>query len=573
MATLLAAPQAATEFDRAQRAVSSDVLDEVAARWGTLPPNDFDAWFARNVDRLVRLVAAGQAAATADADGYVGDVLDEQGIGTTQEARPNPGRLIGVTSDGRGIDGLLHQAVVDAQQRVARGESAYMAWQTAGRLVHTYVQTELADVGRAATGLGIVSRRNIGYRRMLVPPSCSRCVVLAGRFYRWSAGFKRHPNCNCRHIPCREDVADDVRTDPHRYFESLTAAEQDKTFGVAGAQAIRDGADISQVVNADRGVTVVGGRQQRTNVYGQQLLITSEGTTRRGIAGKIFRARGRNSRRTPRLMPEAIYEIAESHEDALNLLRKNGYLLDEFPTKRRAAQGPHRAEATPTESPAPAAPAAAAEPAAPKARKVSPFAGRSTADLSARLTAKAEAGEIDDEFDALAAEIDLRDQRAQVERDRRAAKRDAKARAQDDKYEQLIGKGVDDETAIEQAYGVAVPEQRRRNARSYLSGLGYDGKGLDEQIRAWHRDEAHQAWLNAEDATNGYMLSKHGERAGIDPRKLWSMPEDRARKYASEELRAWWDEYGRTTTAELKAQLLDPTELARIQSRGRDYLQ
>ncbi|WP_280442239.1 hypothetical protein [Nocardia brasiliensis] len=228
----------------------------------------------------------------------------------------------------------------------------------------------------------------------------------------------------------------------------------------------------------------------------------------------------------------------------------------------------------------PAAPPAAAgtasavvEAPAPRPRKGSPFAGQSTDELMTRFTAKIEAEEFDDEFDALEAEINRRDRRAQAERDRRAAAREAKAHAQDAEYERLMLDGVDDETAIEQAYGVPVPEQRRRNARSTLAGWGYDGKSLDEQVRAWHRDEAHRAWLSAEDATNGYMLSKAGEKAGVDPRQMWSMSEDRARKLASEELRGWWDEHGRTTVAELKAQMLDPVELARIQSRGRDYLQ
>ncbi|WP_406234943.1 hypothetical protein [Nocardia sp. NBC_01009] len=230
------------------------------------------------------------------------------------------------------------------------------------------------------------------------------------------------------------------------------------------------------------------------------------------------------------------------------------------------------------EAPTPAATDAAATAAevsssTKKARKAAPFAGQSTDDLMARFTAKIEAGEVDDEFDALEAELTRRDTRAQVERDRRAAARDAKAKAHDDEYERLMNDGVDDETAIEQAYGVSVPEQRRRNARSTLAGWGYDGKSVDQQVRAWHRDEAHRAWLDAEGSTNGYMLSKAGERAGVDPRDLWSMPEDRARKYASEELRGWWDENGRVTAAELKAQMLDPVELARIQSRGRDYLQ
>lgn len=204
-------------------------------------------------------------------------------------------------------------------------------------------------------------------------------------------------------------------------------------------------------------------------------------------------------------------------------------------------------------------------------RAASPFAGQSADELMARFEAKIAADEIDDEFDALDREINRRHDRATAAREKRAADREAKARAQDDEYERLLGDGVDDETAIERAYGVAVPEQRRRNARAHLAGLGYQGRNLDEQVRAWHRDEAYRAYIDADEATNGYLLRSSSE-GKIDPAKLWFASEATARKHASEELLAWWDQNGRVTARELEAQLLDPGELARIQSSQRDYL-
>ena len=44
--------------------------------------------------------------------------------------------------------------------------------------------------GRSAMGAFTASRNEeIGHIRTLIPPSCSRCAILAGRFYRWSDGF------------------------------------------------------------------------------------------------------------------------------------------------------------------------------------------------------------------------------------------------------------------------------------------------------------------------------------------------------------------------------------------------
>ena len=87
------------------------------------------------------------------------------------------------------------------------------------------VTTQLQDVARQASSIALGSRPAVdGYVRMLNPPSCSRCAVLAGKFYRRNRGFARHPKCDCRHVPATEVSAGDLRTDPNRYFESLDAA-------------------------------------------------------------------------------------------------------------------------------------------------------------------------------------------------------------------------------------------------------------------------------------------------------------------------------------------------------------
>jgi hypothetical protein len=109
--------------------------------------------------------------------------------------------------------------------------------------------------------------------------------------------------CDCIHVPAAEDSADDIRTDPRGYFDSLNRAEQDKAFTVAGAEAIRAGADIGQVVNARRGM-------QTATIGGRDVLVTTEAAGRR-----------------PRLMPEAIISASGGdREQALRLLRLHGYI-------------------------------------------------------------------------------------------------------------------------------------------------------------------------------------------------------------------------------------------------------
>lgn len=329
-------PPTSRSYYDSQRDIILEFLDLIADLWGSRPPNDFDAWFARNVDALVATAIAGQQQAVAGSDAYVAATLEETGVSVAPEVQARPAALVGVASDGRPLDSLFYGPVITAKAAVAEGASPAAAWRSGLQPMALRMKTLLADTARTATGLSIAARPRVGYVRMLVGRSCSRCALLAGRYYPYSAGFLRHPQCNCRHIPAREDTAGDLRTDPRKFFGSLAEGEQDKVFTQAGAQAIRDGADIGQVVNARRGahgLDVAGssllhrGLAPR-NVYGRQLSTTSEGMTRRGLAGKTVVARGRNARTTPRLMPEAIYELAHSRDDTLRLLRMNGYILD-----------------------------------------------------------------------------------------------------------------------------------------------------------------------------------------------------------------------------------------------------
>lgn len=69
-------------------------------------------------------------------------------------------------------------------------------------------------------------------------------------------------------------------------------------------------------------------------------------------------------------------------------------------------------------------------------------------------------------------------------------------------------------------------------------------------LREEHHLAVHAAYLDAERETRGHMLSREGRAAGVDPRTLWTGPEARARKYASEELRAYFDQHGRLTAGE-----------------------
>lgn len=367
-------PRAATEYDRKQERLQVLLERSLRRSWRKMRGRNWEtAWRSQVGPEVNRLILEAQATSVGQATAYVTDVLAELNIGRPPAAEINQDAFLGVAGDGRPVDTLTYGAVVQSAQAMPATASpgASLAALASGEdwLVMAAL-TALSDTARAVESTGRAQHRVEGYVRMISPGACSRCVILAGRWYRTNQGFERHPNCHCRHIPASENVAGDMLTDPAAYFDSLpTAAElnerypdltremrrqagiysQEDTFTRAGAEAIRLGADPGQVVNARRGMSTAQinpltgksvGRLQRRTVYGQDAYITTEGTTRRGRGYQSLNERFKNAdadvktagqryRRTSnvRLMPESILEVAKGPDDALRLLKLHGYLI------------------------------------------------------------------------------------------------------------------------------------------------------------------------------------------------------------------------------------------------------
>lgn len=331
--------------------------------WGEQPPPiDLDDWFDANVDDMVGVIAVGQRLAVAEAEPSTVAALAAEGVTLPMSATPNPEPLVGVAGDGRPLDSLLYGAVEHAREGAEKRQSALgdsamrLAWRESGLpALLVRGQTAIADASRQAVGLSIIARPGCRYRRIISGSACSRCAVLAGRIYKKPA-FERHPGCNCGMV-ATSDRTTRVESDPQAFFDSLSAREQERRFTRAGARAIREGADISQVVNARRGASglaFASGRLtreelaaiRRGRLRGRLIApyTTNEGITRRGVAGRAMRDARRAGRPVPvRLMPEAIYQAAGDDVGlAARLLRDHGYLRPQPPLATRAATGPGR---------------------------------------------------------------------------------------------------------------------------------------------------------------------------------------------------------------------------------------
>lgn len=233
--------------------------------------------------------------------------------------RSNPRQFAGVTSLGF----ELQEPIIATIDRVVPAPAEALPapwWDEAGRFVDEAMQlleSEIQDAGRSAAQAEMIGQGWQNYVRVLVPPSCKRCVVLAGRIYRDLDGFERHPKCDCQNVPAEgwEQAHDaGLVSSPGEAFakghiRDLTAGER---------RAIEDGADPVGVINSSSGIYVAG-------IHGRRVKATTYGTTKRAAWRRA------NPSKPVRLRPEAIYRLVDreyggSQAEARRLLKVYGYL-------------------------------------------------------------------------------------------------------------------------------------------------------------------------------------------------------------------------------------------------------
>jgi hypothetical protein len=309
---------------RLWRQVDFDALD---ASWATVAP------------AIALQANAAQLAAAKTSDRYTSALSREYGF-DQDSARIVPEAFVGVDGSGRPLESLLHGAVTTTKEAVGAGLSRVQALEAGAAFLATMTKTGLADLGRAADMVSATGKGYTHYVRVVNPGACSRCAILAG-IDSFQNAFKRHPACKCTSAPVVMDGAitpPGLFSSPDDYFESLSAPEQDRVFTKGGAEAIRSGAKVQDVVSARRGASGIttsrgigrgtvpnsGRRIQRTRIGtkadGSPVMgyTTTEGTYR----GNFKRTNGGRTR----LMPETIVSLTGDLPTRQLLLRDAGYL-------------------------------------------------------------------------------------------------------------------------------------------------------------------------------------------------------------------------------------------------------
>lgn len=301
-------------------------LSATAGRlWRQLSPSALQESFRDGfVPEMLAQTTEVQAAAADIGAGFVRRSVVASGL----EPGPlvNADAFAGVASSGADLAGELYGPLVGTYVDLAAGVEAPVALSRGLDSMDRVLATLTHDAARQGSSVATVGTVEVTYYiRGVEPGACSRCILLSGKHYKVNAGFKRHPSCRCFHLPgvaiyendaLNEDASTtpDYRKSPKQIFEGMSRKGQDRAFGQANAQAIRDGADMGRVVNATG--SKAGMSTTVTGPDGRRLKTTLVGTGRR-----------RKDGRTPiRLVPEAIYlQAGDDRAEAIRLLRVHGY--------------------------------------------------------------------------------------------------------------------------------------------------------------------------------------------------------------------------------------------------------
>ncbi|MEV4312995.1 hypothetical protein [Actinocrispum sp. NPDC049592] len=323
--TAPASAGAEIEFYQAYQQATRQAVEQVQTAWAGLDEGDpVGSWTEQVRPQTVAAVEQAQAETASLAPVYVAAVLLAAGLVAAPVAALVAAAFAGYAANGLPLAALFDLAFGAYRRALALGVPESEASAIGLSRLLTYTATEISDTARlAVTAASVADPRIAGYERIVHLPACGRCILLAGRLYRFSTGFARHPRCDCGMRPVTRTQWESHRdNNPRALFAGMTHAEQDKAFGKGDAAAIRAGADIARVVNARRpgALYVAGGHEY-----------TRDSVTVRGAGremGELARQRGDRYRSTRTARPTAaqLVNSARDEIELADLLRRFGYL-------------------------------------------------------------------------------------------------------------------------------------------------------------------------------------------------------------------------------------------------------
>lgn len=310
------AAAAASSYQRGQARLAAAAAVMAAAAWRGIDGRNLDLSWMAVLARLLPVVSGAQRKAAAAAPAYAGGLLRLQEVAAAGAVRLEADAFAGLTGDGRPMATLLYAPVALAKHRIGGGMRIADALAAEELHLAMLVRTQVQDAGRMGLQSAMAAEPGIrGYVRHVTLPACARCIILAGRFYRYSAAFLRHPNCDCTMVPAvgPEWVESQDPAELIAQMRGQHAAALRRSLTHADLRALDHGADLNQVVNAHRGMATAAGRK-----------VTREGTAKRGLAGKRL---GRVQRLTPAQIFDEAARLNWAREEIVRQLTRFGYII------------------------------------------------------------------------------------------------------------------------------------------------------------------------------------------------------------------------------------------------------
>jgi hypothetical protein len=300
------------------------LVAQAAVEWARLDINDLQGSF---VDEFLPAIRPALTTAQTVSANVASQAIAQR---TGKPSSVIPSGFAGHAATGETLGKALSRPLVQMYVDLGLGTDPSEARTRSFDVMDQILTGEVHDAARQAESVQMVAHTVTYYIRHTEPGACALCIVLSGKHYKVNAGFQRHPpTCRCYHIPGSTTYYDPVNggpgvgtvneiespyhtkpaDTPKALFDAMSPAQQDATFGRANAQAIRDGADLTRVVNATMnrsglGTTITGPLGERY-----------KGTIQGMPVGQS------------RLIPEAIYKIAGDDDAyARRLLQQNGYI-------------------------------------------------------------------------------------------------------------------------------------------------------------------------------------------------------------------------------------------------------
>lgn len=184
---------AESEHTQAQALLALEATRLARRRWRQGMSDDFDASWSRVRPVVVEVTRSAMIGSAANGARLVPAQLAQAGHAVSPAATVVPEAFGVRTMLGVDVGQALDSTRIRTKLAVADGKTVEEALDVGEQWLDGLIRSVMADVDRAAQQALITATPRMGWVRIVPAPACKRCAVLSGRWYRFSAGFARHP--------------------------------------------------------------------------------------------------------------------------------------------------------------------------------------------------------------------------------------------------------------------------------------------------------------------------------------------------------------------------------------------